>query len=253
MTTSHRQSRVRARRESSKGQVMPIFALVVVVLFAATGLAVDAGMAFLTYNGAERAAAAAALAGVPYMPSGLPTGTTGSSPDTTCTGTAAAAACAATARDGLANGEHSQRSHGLCEGDALPVHLRRHRVQPLRGQQADGAGDRVRTADLPARPRLHRSPRDGERHRVLPAADLARPAGRPAGQHADHLGASGNYYFLRSEGYGNPRSEGDAYDPYNKNANISCGQRGHDQPGGHGRLHRRRTPWPPTEPRHRRL
>ena len=35
----------------------------------------------------------------------------------------------------------------------------------------------------------------------------------------DQLGTSSNYYFLRSEGYGNPRSEGDAYDPYNQQHN----------------------------------
>ena len=88
---------VRAGRRASKGQVMAIFALLAVLIFAVTGLAVDSGLSYLSYNGAERAAAAGALAGVPYMPSGF--GGTGCD-----SGTADAAACAATARDGYANG-----------------------------------------------------------------------------------------------------------------------------------------------------
>src|SRR3984893_7578919 len=97
------------RRRGVRGQVLPIFALIGVVLFAATGLAIDAGMAYLTYNGAERAAASAALAGVPYMPAGLPTGTNST---TSCAGTAGAAACAATARAGYAHGSTGQGQSG---------------------------------------------------------------------------------------------------------------------------------------------
>jgi len=47
---------------------MAIFALVSVLLFVVTGLAVDAGTSYLTSNGIERAAASAALAGVAYLP-----------------------------------------------------------------------------------------------------------------------------------------------------------------------------------------
>src|ERR1700736_326248 len=87
----------RSTRRRSHRQVMAIFALLALFLFAVTGLAVDAGLAYLTDNGAERAAAAGSLAGVPYMPKGL----NGSG----CTvGKANIAACAATARDGFANG-----------------------------------------------------------------------------------------------------------------------------------------------------
>src|ERR1700730_3051287 len=87
----------RTGRLAGKGQVMAIFALIAVMLFAVTGLAVDAGLSYLSYNGAERAAAAGALAGVPYMPGGF--GGSGCA-----SGTADAAACAATARDGYPNG-----------------------------------------------------------------------------------------------------------------------------------------------------
>ena len=199
---------------------MPIFALVVIVLFAATGLAVDAGMAYLTYNGAEKAAAAAALAGVPYMPSGLPSGTYTS---TTCSGTAGAAACAAAARDGLANGS-TVNGHPVtvtvarypsgcgsisnpCADNKLSVQVTAY-VQPT-FLHVLGFTDHPVTATDTAF--------------FLPPISLGQP-GAQLGSSVDQLGTANNYYFLRSEGYGNPRTEGDAYDPYNQSTTITCQQ-----------------------------
>jgi Flp pilus assembly protein TadG len=68
---------------------MAIFALVSVLLFVVAGLAVDAGTSYLTSNQLERAAAAAALAGVAYLP--------GDQPD------AINAALVEAARDGFTN------------------------------------------------------------------------------------------------------------------------------------------------------
>ena len=222
------------RREASKGQVMPIFALVVVVLFAATGLAVDAGMAYLTYNGAERAAAAAALAGVPYMPSGLPAGTTGSAPDTTCSGTAAAAACAATARDGLTNGS-------TVNGHPVSVKVTRY-PSTCDGTVTNPCADNKLTVQVTAyvQPTFLRvlgftdhPVTASDTAFFLPPISLGQP-GAQLGSSVDNLGVSGNYYFLRSEGYGNPRSEGDAYDPYNKNTTITCASGVTTNPAGLG-------------------
>jgi hypothetical protein len=199
---------------------MPIFALVVVVLFAATGLAVDAGMAYLTYNGAERAAAAAALAGVPYMPAGLPAGTSSS---TSCSGTAGAAACAATARDGLTNGS-TVNGH--------PVTVTVARYPSGCGSVANPCADNKLSVQVTAYVQptfLHvlgftdHPVTASDTAFFLPPISLGQP-GAQLGSSIDQLGTSGSYYFLRSEGYGNPRSEGDAYDPYNQNANISCQQ-----------------------------
>src|ERR1017187_8257152 len=219
MSNRHQRAH-RPRRASTRGQVMPIFALVVVVLFAATGLAVDAGMAYLTYNGAERAAAAAALAGVPYMPSGGPAGST---PDTTCSGSAALAACAAAARDGLANGSNvnghavavsvSRYPSGCgsvsspCADNKLSVQVTAY-VQPT-FLHVLGFTDHPVTATDTAF--------------YLPPISLGQP-GAQLGSTESQLGTAGSFYFLRSEGYGNPRSEGDAFDPYNKNSTISCQQ-----------------------------
>ena len=62
----------RPSRRSAKGQAMAIFALVSVLLFVVAGLSVDAGTSYLTSNKLERAAAAAALAGVAYLPGDYP-------------------------------------------------------------------------------------------------------------------------------------------------------------------------------------
>ncbi len=220
--------RHRRGRASSRGQVMPIFALVVVVLFAATGLAVDAGMAYLTYNGAERAAAAAALAGVPYMPTGLTAAST-----TTCAGSAAQAACAATARDGYVNGS-TLNGHPVavtvsrfpsgCGAASNPCADNKIQVQVTAYVQPTflhvlGFTDHPVTATDTAL--------------YLPPISLGQP-GAQLGSTLSQLGTSGSYYFLRSEGYGNPRSEGDAYDPYNKNASITCLQSITTNPAGLG-------------------
>jgi Flp pilus assembly protein TadG len=229
MTTTRRRSHTqRTRRASNRGQVMPIFALVVVVLFAATGLAVDAGMAYLTYNGAERAAAAAALAGVPYMPTGLSVAST-----TSCAGTAAAAACAATARDGFANGT-SVNGHNVvvtvsrypsgcgsvsnpCADNKLQVQVTAY-VQPTFLHVLGFTDHPVAAVDTAF---------------YLPPISLGQP-GAQLGSSEDQLGTSSSYYFLRSEGYGNPRTEGDAYDPYNQQTTFTCGNSITTTPGNSG-------------------
>jgi hypothetical protein len=55
----------------------------------------------------------------------------------------------------------------------------------------------------------------------LPPISLGQPGGQ-LGSTVDQLGTAGSYYFLRSEGYGNPRSEGDAFDPDNVQQSFSC-------------------------------
>jgi hypothetical protein len=231
MTINRHQVRAhRARRASGKGQVMPIFALVVVVLFAATGLAVDAGMAYLTYNGAERAAAAAALAGVPYMPIGL---TVPSTTSCSATNTAAAAACAATARDGFANGA-SLNGHNVvvtasrypsgcgsisnpCADNKLQVRVTAY-VQPTFLHVLGFTDHPVTAVDTAF---------------YLPPISLGQP-GAQLGSSVDQLGSASSYYFLRSEGYGNPRTEGDAYDPYNQQTTFTCGNGVNTTPGNSG-------------------
>ena len=59
---------IRNGRRAARGQVMLLFALMSVLLLAIAGLAIDAGMSYFSSDQVERAAAAAALAGVAYLP-----------------------------------------------------------------------------------------------------------------------------------------------------------------------------------------
>src|SRR5580700_10813346 len=92
----------RPNRRSAKGQAMAIFALVSILLFVVAGLSIDAGTSYLSSNQLERAAAAAALAGVAYMP--------GDYPD------AQNAALVEAARDGFPNAG----SGNACAGNPSP-------------------------------------------------------------------------------------------------------------------------------------
>jgi hypothetical protein len=202
----------RRGRRAGKGQVMAIFALIAVLLFAVTGLAVDAGLSYLSYNGAERAAAAGALAGVPYMPGGF--GGTGCA-----SGAADAAVCAATARDGFANGS-------IINGNPVTVTVARYPVGCT--GSACSANKLNVTVTAYVQPTFLRVLGFGA-HPVtasdtafyLPPIALGQP-GAQLGSTESALGTGGNYYFLRSEGYGNDRSEGDAYDPNNVNVTQTC-------------------------------
>jgi hypothetical protein len=201
-------------RRAAKGQVMAIFALIAVLLFAVTGLAVDAGLSYFSYNGAERAAAAGALAGVPYMPGGF--GGTGCA-----SGAADAAVCAATARDGFANGS-------IVNGNPVTVSVARYPVGCT--GSACSANKLNVTVTAYVQPTFLRVLGFGA-HPVtasdtafyLPPIALGQP-GAQLGSTESALGTGGNYYFLRSEGYGNDRSEGDAYDPNNVSTSFTCQQ-----------------------------
>ena len=184
-------------------------------------------MAYLTYNGAERAAAAAALGGRAVH--------AGRAHDvastTSCAGTAAAAACAATARDGFANGA-SVNGHNVvvtvsrypsgcgsisnpCADNKLQVQVTAY-VQPTFLHVLGFTDHPVAAVDTAF---------------YLPPISLGQP-GAQLGSSEDQLGTASSYYFLRSEGYGNPRSEGDAYDPYNQNDHLHLPERRHHQPRG---------------------
>ncbi len=197
--THPRRYRTRSRRRRVAGQVMVTFALLAAVLFAIAGLAVDAGISYLTDNQAERAAAAGALAGVPYMPNGW-----GSTAD--------AAAKAAAARNGYANGS-TKNGHTIsvsvsqypagCSSTGTPCDSNKLTVSVTSWVQTTflrllGFGDHQVTAVATAF--------------YLPPITLGQPGGQ-LGSSVDALGSANNYYILRSEGYGNDRSEGDAYTP----------------------------------------
>jgi hypothetical protein len=178
---------------------MVIFALVATFLFAAAGLAVDAGMSYLTDNAAERAAAAAALAGVPYMPNGW-----GSTAD--------AAAKAAAARNGFIDG-------GTRNGHPVSVSVTRYPAGCGAANNACDSNKLTVSVTGWAQTSFLRMVGFGDHQLTvaatafyLPPISLGQP-GSQLGSSEDALGSANNYYFMRHEGYGNDRSEGDAFTP----------------------------------------
>ncbi|HEV7677110.1 MAG TPA: hypothetical protein VGQ42_00915 [Candidatus Dormibacteraeota bacterium] len=178
---------------------MVVFALLATVLFAVAGLAVDAGISYLTDNQAERAAAAGALAGVPYMPNGW-----GSSAD--------GAARSASARNGFADG-------GTRNGHSVAVSLARYPAGC--GSVASPCDSNKLTVSVTswAQTSFLRMLGFGDHQVVasatafyLPPIALGQP-GAQLGSSVDALGSANNYYILRHEGYGNDRQEGDAFTP----------------------------------------
>jgi hypothetical protein len=213
----------RPNRRAARGQAMAIFALVSVLLFVVAGLSIDAGTSYLTSNKIERAAAAAALAGVAYLP--------GDTADATN------AALVEAARDGFPNAG----SGNLCTGNPSPC------VQtsfPATNRMTVTISASVNTIFL----RLvgfgaHTVVRS-ETAEYLPPISLGQPGGQQGsalsasgciglpnycGTPSSGLGSSGNnYYFERQEGWGNPRSEGDPFTPSAAQGNSGCGPSGND-------------------------
>jgi Flp pilus assembly protein TadG len=212
----------RPARRSAKGQAMAIFALVSVLLFVVAGLAVDAGASYLTSNRLERAAAAAALAGVAYLPGDFPDANN--------------AALVEAARDGFPNAGLNGVSCGV---GVFPCVLT---SQPTTNELKVTISTSVSTIFL----RLvgfgaHTVVRS-ETAQYLPPISLGQPgAQQGSGMNgsciglanycsnpASGLGSSGNYYFDREEGWGNPRSEGDPFTPSPAQGTTSCGLGGVD-------------------------
>jgi Flp pilus assembly protein TadG len=213
---------IRPSRRSAKGQAMAIFALVSVLLFVVAGLAVDAGTSYLTSNQLERAAAAAALAGVAYLP--------GDQPD------AINAALVEAARDGFTNAGTGGTS---CPGNPSPCVLTSF---PQTNQMKVQISVSVSTIFLRLVGFGNHTVVRSETAEYLPPISLGQPgaqqgsamngsciglasycANPPSG-----LGSSGNYYFEREEGWGNPRSEGDPFTPSPAEGVTGCGLGGSD-------------------------
>jgi Flp pilus assembly protein TadG len=195
----------RPSRRSAKGQAMAIFALVAVLLFVVAGLSIDAGTSYLTSNRIERAAAAAALAGVAYLP--------GDYPD------AQNAALVEAARDGFAN---TGNGGNTCNAGQWPCVLTN---QPTTNELKVTIETSVQTIFLRIVGFGAHTVIRSETAQYLPPISLGQP-GSQQGADLNGLGVTG--YFERQEGYGNPRSEGDAFTPSPAQGNNGCGPSGTD-------------------------
>ncbi len=163
---------------------MAIFALVSVLLFVVAGLSVDAGTSYLTSNKLERAAAAAALAGVAYLP--------GDYPD------AQNAALVEAARDGFPNAG----SGNACAGNPSPCVVT---SQPT-DERVEGHDFDVGVHDLSSPRRLRLAHRGAIRDRPVPSADLTRPAWHAAG--SGHRRARRHRILRAPGGLGQPTLRG---------------------------------------------
>ena len=215
----------RPARRSAKGQAMAIFALVSVLLFVVAGLAVDAGASYLTSNKLERAAAAAALAGVAYLPGDIPDANN--------------AALVEAARDGFPNAGAGGVSCGLNVFPCVII------TTPTTNELKVTISTSVSTIFLRLVGFGSHTVVRSETAQYLPPISLGQPgAQRGSGMNgsciglanycsnpASGLGSSGNYYFEREEGWGNPRSEGDPFTPSPAQSANSCGPNKNDPCG----------------------
>src|ERR1700682_5595511 len=184
---------------SQSGQAIVLIALMIIVLFGAIGLAVDGGIGYYYNNQAERAAAAAALSGVIFMPGqfthaqSVPVGSRNSAWDR---------AQDEARRNGFdwndaANGVSVTAAVVPGFDNKLSVTVSRN--APVFFMQLFGITTyRVSRTAIAT---------------YLPPLSLGQP-GTQVGSTTAQLGTGGNnYFFMRTEGYSTPRSQGDAFTP----------------------------------------
>jgi hypothetical protein len=201
---------------------MLIFALSAAVIFAVVGLSIDAGVGYFNSTLEERAAEAAALAGVTDMPNGWATGAVAGQITTLAqqngfatTATAAEDGVIATGANGLTLSDFQVPSTcggagqspcvaapNQCGGASQPVCARnRLLVQvcvevPATFLALVGFGNHVECQEATAE--------------YLPPITLGQP-GSELGSTLSNLGQNGSYYFLRSIGWDAGRGQGDAF------------------------------------------
>jgi hypothetical protein len=182
------------RHRASRGQSLVIFALIAVVLLAVVGLAVDGGFSYFASDRLERAASAAALAGVPDMPD------FNSAPNDASTAALAAAAVNNWTPGGANNVAITvakvpdPNNAGLFLNNQLQVTITSD--VPVFFMKLLGFG-------------THRESRTAIAEYLRPIT-FGQP-GSVLGSTVDNLGTANNFYFMRSEGWGTDRGQGDPY------------------------------------------
>lgn len=201
MTTPTRPSPRKPWHQSQKGQVLLIFALTALVLFAIMGLAVDAGISYLHSDQQEKAAAAAALSGVSYLPGDFPS--------------AQSEAVLTAQRNGYTAGGTGNSAVTVTvtqpTGTTNELQVAITAPAPVYFLELIGFGQHEVTASALAE--------------YLPPIQLGAP-GSELGATIGNLESNTGYYFLRSEGWGNPRSEGDPFTPTPDDDTNACGPTG---------------------------
>ena len=220
---------------AERGQSMLIFALSAAVIFAVVGLSIDAGVGYFNSTLEERAAEAAALAGVTDMPNGWATGSVAGQVTTlaqqngfAATATAAEDGLVATGANGLTVTDFQVPSTCGGAGQSPCVALPN---QCGGVSQPDCARNRLLVqvcVEVPATFLAlvgfgnHVECRVATAEYLSPIT-LGQP-GSQLGTDLTDLGTGGtNYYFLRSEGWNSDRGQGDAFTPSPTNNNSGGG------------------------------
>lgn len=184
---------------SQAGQAIVLIAFMILVLFAAVGLAVDGGVGYYYNTAAERAAAAAALSGVIFMPGqyltaeAVPAGSGNDATDRALT---------EAMRNGFDTSDvanqvtvTSARVPGYDNKLAVTVS----RSVPVFFMQLFGIARYTVSRTAIAT--------------YLPPLSLGQP-GTQTGSTASQLGSAVNaYFFMRTEGWSTDRQQGDAFTP----------------------------------------
>jgi hypothetical protein len=191
-------------RRSQSGQAIVIVAIMIVVLLAGVGLAIDGGYGYVQNQAAEKAAAAGALSGVVYMPYQFAGGTFGGNN--------------ATDRARL---EASR--NGFADNCPVPCTIK---VTP---SPVAGRSNQLKVTVEQLVPTFFMTMfgfpnywvRQEALASLLPPLQIGQPGGE-LGSSASELGSPGHFYYLRNEGWTTNRGEGDAYTPIPSGCGASC-------------------------------
>jgi Putative Tad-like Flp pilus-assembly len=192
--------------KSQAGQAIVLIVFMMIALLAGVGLAVDAGVGYYYNTSAERAAAAAALAGVIFMPNQFG-GSQANGPDTSIP-----AGAGSDASDRAVN---EARRNGFDINDAA------HNVQVLPAP-VPGSSNKLQVTVSRTAPTFFMAMFGIPSFKVqrvaiatyLPPLTLGQP-GNQIGSTVVQLGIPGsnNFYFQRYEGWSTPRAQGDPFTP----------------------------------------
>lgn len=197
-------------RRRQAGQAVVIIAFMILVILGAVGLAVDGGIAYYYNASAERAAAAAALSGVVFMPyqftpaQALPAASGNDATDRAITAarrngfsTTSGIVCGGTSCSATGPGGLSITVSSLAGFDnKLQVNVTKSVNTFFMGLFGLQSYNVSRTAIAT----------------YLPPLKLGQPGGQ-VGSSVSQLGTANNFYFLRTEGWATDRGQGDGYTP----------------------------------------
>ena len=192
--------------KSQTGQAIVLIAFMMIALLAGVGLAVDAGVGYYYNTSAERAAAAAALAGVIFMP-GQFGGQQKNNPDTSIP--------LGAGNDASDRAVNEARKNGFDIADVAHNVV----VEPA---PVPGFTNKLQVTVSRTAPTFFMAMFGIPSFKVqrvaiatyLPPLTLGQP-GNQIGSTISQLGAAGtnNFYFMRYEGWSTPRAQGDPFTP----------------------------------------